>query len=921
MTEILDRVRRMTCRTREAASAWEILLRATALPMASPSDLEGRVLAILDPRRNHRGLKRKTCYALMLLAVLLVIPCAILRLGYAQDKKSQEPVTTSSKESDKKATTGDINVPPTGGQRFELTILGADKRPVPRCSVEVRSDVLPGRTGVVQGTFTKQSRFAAFLKTDAKGSLILNFPRKPKRLDVYIDQPGYGPYWAQWRCEERSEVIPARFIAELDAAWSVGGIIVDSQGKPIQGAMISPSIKFKKRPGDTQELWSGDEVTTDAEGKWRFDSIPVSMNDVPVSINHPKFKPTRLPLIRSEFGIGIGGPPVAKIELQRGITVLGKVSDDTGKPIAEALIRTKFLNDIREAKTNVDGDYQLGGCEPAMARIVVSAKGRATEMKEVRCAADMDPVNFAMKPGGKIRVRVLDENGNPAAKASIFFQQWGRGRFQYFEFKHAPQYADKNGVWQWDEAPLDEIQADICPPHGMQLPEQRLVARNEEYVFRTHPMLVVSGSVIDAETRRPVKLFRAVPGIRSIDPCDPSGKSHIDWERNESYAAKDARYRVQFDREYLAHLVRIEANGYRVAVSRDIKGNEGKVQIDFALVRAKDIAATLLTPDGRPAARAKIAIGIVGSQINVDNGEINDGSTYAARCEADAAGRFRFPAQEGPYQLVITHPAGFAYLKSADGEMPGTIALTAWARVEGTFRVAAKPVANVAIEIDNGPIDSYGQDVPHIFSSHHARTGPDGKFVFERVLPGEGRIRRGIVLIVDNGATEVASSTSIHATFPAGKTTHIDLGGSGRLVTGKLSGATGSKGKVLWQFASIDVQADLPEPKPPPVPAEIDKNPQLRSVWLKTSPEARTWQELKQFYEKLRRASPSFFATVAGDGSFHIDDMPAGSYVLRVYFVEHSAGRLSNYRFTVPPIDGNRSSEPLDLGELTLERN
>ena len=34
-----------------------------ALPMASPSDLEGRVLAILDPRRNHRSLKRKTCYA------------------------------------------------------------------------------------------------------------------------------------------------------------------------------------------------------------------------------------------------------------------------------------------------------------------------------------------------------------------------------------------------------------------------------------------------------------------------------------------------------------------------------------------------------------------------------------------------------------------------------------------------------------------------------------------------------------------------------------------------------------------------------------------------------------------------------------------------------------------------------------------
>ena len=56
-----------------------------ALPMASPSDLEGRVLAILDPQRNHRSLKRKTCYALMLLAAVLLIPCAIVAAGIRRD--------------------------------------------------------------------------------------------------------------------------------------------------------------------------------------------------------------------------------------------------------------------------------------------------------------------------------------------------------------------------------------------------------------------------------------------------------------------------------------------------------------------------------------------------------------------------------------------------------------------------------------------------------------------------------------------------------------------------------------------------------------------------------------------------------------------------------------------------------------------
>ncbi len=92
MTEILERVQRLRRQSGGAASALELLLRATTLPMASRSDLESRVRAILDPRRNHRSLKRKTCFALITLALLLVVPCAILRLGYAQ--KTLAPVAS-----------------------------------------------------------------------------------------------------------------------------------------------------------------------------------------------------------------------------------------------------------------------------------------------------------------------------------------------------------------------------------------------------------------------------------------------------------------------------------------------------------------------------------------------------------------------------------------------------------------------------------------------------------------------------------------------------------------------------------------------------------------------------------------------------------------------------------------------------------
>ena len=99
----------------------------------------------------------------------------------------------------------------------------------------------------------------------------------------------------------------------------------------------------------------------------------------------------------------------------------------------------------------------------------------------------------------------------------------GAANSQYFEFDHVNQYADKNGVWVWNEAPLDEFKADICPPDGMQLRMQPLIAREEEYVFRTPAALVVSGKVIDAVTKKPIKKFRVVPGVRSSEDADELG--------------------------------------------------------------------------------------------------------------------------------------------------------------------------------------------------------------------------------------------------------------------------------------------------------------------------------------------------------------------------------------------------------------
>jgi hypothetical protein len=392
-------------------------------------------------------------------------------------------------------------------KQFELLVVGPDNKPVPNIKVSFRSSATLKADQLTVGKLVKSSKGIAQITTDDNGLLKIQYTRLGDFFELQIITPGFGPYAAWWNAPNQE--IPPHLTAELEGAWSMGGILVDADGNPIEGAKVQPWIEFKKPPGDHRQLGSGASTKTDEGGRWHFDIIPNSLDQVQTEITHPEFKEIRRNLTKGEFEIQRGVEPTAKLVMDRGLTVTGKVTDEEGKPIADALVRTMFQNDRRQARTGDDGTYQLNGCEATTANIVVSAKGKAYDMKEVQIGEGMGPVDFQMQPGGVVRVRVLDENGNAIPKTRIFFQKWrGQNSHAYFAFEKVNQYADKNGLWEWDEAPSDGFTADICPPDAMQLVERPLKAREEEYVFKKMPELLIAGTVVDAETKQPVKEFR-----------------------------------------------------------------------------------------------------------------------------------------------------------------------------------------------------------------------------------------------------------------------------------------------------------------------------------------------------------------------------------------------------------------------------
>src|SRR5262249_9488324 len=202
--------------------------------------------------------------------------------------------------------------------------------------------------------------------------------------------------------------------------------------------------------------------------------------------------------------------------------------------------------------------------------------------------------------------------------------------------------------------------------------------------------------------------FRVIPGTRN-------GPDQLFWNRQDAYTAKDGKYQIRDNRVDGARVIRIEANGYKPTESEDIKAEDENVVLDFELERGADIEGTVLTPDGKPAAGAKLAMGIPGSHISMRNGDVGDSSTYAARVETDKSGKFHFPPQDNAITLVVTHPSGFAKIASGTEWKQDTIKLQPWARMEGTFRVGKKAVPHVTLEVQENDFNQFGQDGPHIF--------------------------------------------------------------------------------------------------------------------------------------------------------------------------------------------------------------
>ena len=752
----------------------------------------------------------------------------------------------------------------------------------------------------------------------------IKLPRKLTIFRLWARGQGYAAMFVGW---ERGAVpaVPDEFTFHLCKATTMGGIIVDEDGKPIQGAKVE--VEYEKggekanksyREGFDRWLANGDgALITDEQGRWRIDNAPpgdnVQVRVIPshadyISLETSTFESDdkRLPSkeLRNES---------ATLTLKRGIGVTGKITDAEGKPVAGAAVMwddAAYRNhqSNQEVSTDQNGAYHFPPLPPGRTRVTVVAVGSMPQMRTIEIAQGMPSTDFQLNRGKNLRIRVLDTDGKPISKASFQIRSWGNSEWLFGVAtpnalsSRAPQHTDENGIYEWTWAPADAVTFKVSGPDDYCSPEVSFTANDQEHVLTLLPVLKIEGSVTDRKTGQPIERFYFMDVLQL-------GPTLACVERQDVHEGSSGRYSLTgLDRTDTAYRVRIEADGYRTTQSDVYRVGQANPQCNFQLEPADAAHGRILGTDGKPAAGVTVFLATASQQLDLFNLEHNQGVDNFSR-KTDERGEFSFPAQFERYIVIAFNDSGYAEALLKPEEVPGEMHLQKWACVEGRLLQEGQPVADATVQICPWNSRRYG-DLPSVREECAIQTDQAGRFVFPRVPPIKCALMPDLSPWQDY---KITSACSVPLDLQPGQRVSIDLGGDAD-VTGRvvLNGKPAtdfdynySMNYLLRKSHGIDPPADLNR-------NSFDWQKGWSDAFPNTSEGIAYLNTLHHYFVKLNH-----------DGNFLICGVPPGDYDLALRVYERPTGCLVDpigskvFSFRVPPTQSK--AKPFDLGTIEIE--
>ena len=417
-----------------------------SLTMARPSQLEGRLVAILDPARCRRVPARRVTAVALLAAALALVPLATFHLGATVNTVDAIPVT---------APIADDPANVEGAARMTLTghVLDPAGKPVPHAHVMIIArSKYASRPQLESGAMGAMTAHEG--RCDGSGKFRIELPRTTSAqqhgLTLTATAPGNGCGWTDLDPDLDPPVADVSLRPEL----IVRGRVFDVKGQPAPGVTLRIESVIPVIRGRYPHRSSGPTSTRftaaiSPPGPGRHSAT--NRGDSPCGglsrdllcwllVEDPRFAipftaiqtaekiDTRQPVpLLSAIKVDPGPDPrPVTITVQPARTVVGRVTfADTGQPVPRALV----FSGQRYFEAGVDGRFRIAEPPARTNRFGIRAQSPegapyliATKQADWPPGAVEQSVDVALHRGVVVRGKITEEGtGRPVAGAVVRF--------------------------------------------------------------------------------------------------------------------------------------------------------------------------------------------------------------------------------------------------------------------------------------------------------------------------------------------------------------------------------------------------------------------------------------------------------------------------------------------------------------------
>lgn len=591
------------------------------------------------------------------------------------------------------------------------------------------------------GYFKRQT-----LHADANGVCAVMLPENPTRFHFITAKEGLADTKLEW-FPERGEVVPPRYVLQLEDAVPIGGIVVDADGNPVAGAKVGFNDEQKPPSLNSPEShhFGWVEVATDEQGRWQINRLADGIIDeIYGSAKHLEHVGTPLVFTSKDRAVEEAlRKGQHTFQLGRAIEAKGKIVDSFGLPLPYVNILVGRIGDSgrREGVASADGTFSITGCKPGESLVTASRAGYAAQTVKATLSEGSEPLVLTLMAGKTLRLRVVDTKGNPVPGANVWLDTFD----QRFGDNAVPVQANFNpktgddGRVVWNEAPDAELSFDIAKSGFMRRDKIMLRPTDEEHIITLQPAVTISGTVTDALTSQPIPRFRIITGWPK-DPRHPAATKDgwYGWSTIDRFILNfsDGRFQHTYDEQVLGgianpgYVLKFQAEGYAAHVSRVISGDERHAELHVKLTPAAGIVARVLDTNGSVVRGLDVALLTAGSQLSLQPRSMR-GMENIGRVTTDERGEFLVPADEEIEVIMVSGSVGFALVEAEAVRNRQIIQLRPWARLAGTLLRAGNPVsgAEVGVSFDT----AWG--VPLSLQVPRSVTDAEGKFTFDQLPP------------------------------------------------------------------------------------------------------------------------------------------------------------------------------------------